>query len=994
MGAKSKQTTPRLSVSTALSKANATDARLNAIVPNLASDLSPSLIYLPGAVNEINDPAGTNPPVVGEPYGWTAPDINNGQPYTVQVECFGAGGGGGGGAATGIGGGGGGAGGEYACEPNYPIVPGETYSYFCGKGGLAGASSMLLSGVAAIPGANGSLTVFDPRGKGITGGVQANGGTGGDQSGLGVGGRGGTGSVNSVHFDGGDGGTSSAGIMSDNPILGTTSPLGATALWWRLDDATGTLARDYTQFGRNSNGVTKGNSNAIVAPQTVQANPPQVPYGASTTYNGQQVSGEVMTACWQFDHNGTSGLIGGINVPGFALLGTAMSWSVWIKGSATAQSATDWYDGTHTNGVILTNKDVNLLTCGGFALSIGSSVTLSVGDGTHTNQSVTATSPSAIDGNWHMITATFSIANNRVLLYIDGTQVATSAPTITTIAGGSQGISIGYAKATTSYGFKGYMSNVWVQTVETSAAYISEAFGASVATGGSGGGASGGSAGSGNGGASAVATAGGAAGTSAAASSSITTGSGAGGAGGNANVAGSNAPNSSPYAGGGGGAGSRTAGVPTEFQLEIPCDMSAAYAGLDAQGAADGALYTVSADPNADESDPWYNTAATQSPICYSGGASDAPFKGSMNSLLTFPSWNSIDANATQSTDYLNSSSWTINKVYLKLTIETTNAANIAIGTWGSNAIIPMVDSDATLSAWGAASSALVIAFIPAGAAGRQVFIDMSGTTLAATMKSSALGNGFSQDGRALQGCGLLIGGLQGSSTHQAAGWGAWDNDEAPDWFCAFHGADATTPELSAALEVTYIQSTSAVLSAGNGGNGYILLKFISPQGTPVATLLPQAAVDAGGNHLAAGLTTNQITPWQPGVSPLALETWHNLGNAFALNITQLRGRYRYVAGPVDMGGYLEIEYEGITTGATASAPYTFANTLPAAYQPAGADCPLAVATTGGTTTGNDLCVSVQGKSSSSPGTVTLRMGAGLSGTTTYIYCHGFIPLS
>src|ERR1700729_3965438 len=114
--ATSKQTPPKLAVSIPMSKANATAARLDAIVPNLASDLSPSLVYLPGADDEV---VKNGSALTANDFGWTAPDLNNGQPYTVQVEVFGAGGGGGGGAATGVGGGGGGGGGEYACEPLY-----------------------------------------------------------------------------------------------------------------------------------------------------------------------------------------------------------------------------------------------------------------------------------------------------------------------------------------------------------------------------------------------------------------------------------------------------------------------------------------------------------------------------------------------------------------------------------------------------------------------------------------------------------------------------------------------------------------------------------------------------------------------------------------------------------------------------------------------------------------------------------------------------------
>lgn len=883
--AKSKQTSPRLSTSVPMSKANATDARLNALVPSLASEASPSLVYLAGAVNEVaknGTAAGVND------FGWVAPDLNNGEPYTVQVEVFGAGGGGGGGGATGVGGGGGGAGGEYACEPMYPIVPNETYSYFVGKGGSPGATSVLVDSTPSIPGANGYPSQFDLRGKGMTGGVLANGGQGGDETGLGIGGRGGTGSVNTIHFDGGSGGTSSAGTMSDNPMLdqGAIGPA-HLELWYRLDDKSGTLARDYTSFVLNSSSVTK-NTGAIVAPQSTVQCPVQTPFGAATTYNGQPVSGEVMGNCWQFDHGTGSGFIGGINCPNFTLSQeTALTVSAWVKGSASATSASDWTDGTHSTGAICCNKDVSQATAGGMGFVIGhdssgnSQIQFQLTDISRAQQIVSCAGPSAVDGNWHMITATYSVANNRIIIYVDGVAITTTAPTIGTLSGGGFPMSVGYAQAVNKFGFKGYMSNLWIQTAEATASYIANAFGgASVATGGSGGGASGGSAGTGNSGSSGAATVGGAAGTSAAASQTgINTGSGAGASGGNANTGGNNAPTSAPYAGGGGGAGARTAGAPTAFQIEVPCSMSASYSGLDAQGAATGQLYTVSADPNASEADPWYNTAAKQDAICYTGGTSDAPFKGSMNTLITFPSYNSVDGNSGATTDYLSSGDWTIEKTFLKLTIETTNACNLAIRLWASNAIIPTLDSDTTLTAWGCASAAsTLIAYIPAGAAQRQVFIDLSGTGIPAALITLAQSNSFTQNGKALQGGGLLLGVIQGSTTFPANIFGSFDDDEAPDWYCAFHGADVNNPEFSAALEVTYIASSSAALTAGKGGDGYIVINFISPQGTPISTVLPAGTTDTSGNALGTGFTADATSynVWQPGSSPRLLEVWHN----------------------------------------------------------------------------------------------------------------------
>ncbi len=251
-----------------------------------------------------------------------------------------------------------------------------------------------------------------------------------------------------------------------------------------------------------------------------------------------------------------------------------------------------------------------------------------------------------------------------------------------------------------------------------------------------------------------------------------------------------------------------------------------------------------------------------------------------MNTLLTFPSLASIDANSGTATDYLASGNWTIRKSFLKLTVESPNASDLIIGAWDSNAIVPMLDSDTTLTNWGYGGAALT-AYIPAGAAGRQVLIDLSGTTLMTTFINAAYSNGFSQDGKALQGTGLLIGTLQGSPTYAGNIHGAWNADEDQDWYTAFHGAD-TTPGVSAALEIYYTASGTSLISAGNGADGYIVISYLDPKGTPVATVLPQAAVDASGNHLGAGFTADSpnYNVWQPGSNPRTLEIPHTFSPA------------------------------------------------------------------------------------------------------------------
>lgn len=952
--AKSKQTPPKLSVSTALSKANTTAARLDALVPNAASTISPSLVYLPAANNQVVKNASA---LGSSDYGWTAPDLNNGQPYTVQVECFGAGGGGGGGSVTGTGGGGGGGGGEYACEPLYPVVPGETYSYFAGKGGLGGKSSALLGGSPAIPGTSGQPTAFDLRGKGITGGVVANGGQGGDQSAPGTPGNGGTGSVNSVHSDGGNGGGLSGGnTFTDNPWVQMSNSVPDLFLWYRLDDSIrkgidySAYYRDATSVYTTATGYVNNSSSGGIPSQT-----PVIGIGPSGGWPpnaGKEAAGY----SWKFDR-GTSDHGGGyLAAPTFTFGGTGwvtLGFSVWVKGLPTARSSTDW--GSNFSGqtsVVVGNADSDSMSNGGWFTGINATgnpvFKVATDNGTYTVNS--SASISATDGNWHMISCTF-VANNAtgMNIYVDGVNTGTKATNdgATYFKSGPQPVALGMDKASAGYYYNGYLSNFYLMHLETyNSTQVGNSFGTtgSTANGGAGGGASGGSLGAGNNGSNATSSSGAAGGTSAAASNpGINTGSGAGGAGGNSGAAGSNAPSSAPYSGGGGGAGARSSAPPSQLAIEVPCSMSASYAGFDASGAAAGQLYTVSADPAANETDPWYNTAAKQDAICYSGGTGDSPFKGSMNTLVTFPSLSAVDGNAGAVTDYLSTADWTLLKAFLKLTVETTSASILAISTWNSNAIIGALDSDATLAAWGY-GSAQVLAYIPAGAAGRQVYIDLSGTSVLSTMVSNAYSNTYSQSGHALMGTGLLIGTLQGSAANQVNIHGEWDADEAPDWYTAFHGADASNPTLSAALEISYQASGNTLVAAGNGADGYIVIRYINPTGTPVASVVAQSTTDANGNVHNAGVNAASAAynVWQPGSSPQIPEVFHTVSLPAGWNAgTGMTNGYKLLPGNMI---YIAID-------ATYNSGTSTLFTLPTGWRPVGSHFGAAASFSGGSAT-------------------------------------------
>ena len=96
------------------------------------------------------------------------------------------------------------------------------------------------------------------------------------------------------------------------------------------------------------------------------------------------------------------------------------------------------------------------------------------------------------------------------------------------------------------------------------------------------------------------------------------------------------------------------------------------------------------------------------------------------------------------------------------------------------------------------------------------------------------------------------------------------------DWYTAFHGADPD-PTISAALEIYYTAAGASLVSAGNGSDGYIVIRYINPQGTPVATVLPQTTTDASGNTHGPGFTATpaNYNVWQPGSSPLIVEVPH-----------------------------------------------------------------------------------------------------------------------
>jgi hypothetical protein len=169
-------------VPTALSKALAVEARLNALIP-MVGPQTPTIVYGNTYATVTQTGAGD--------YNWTCPAGVT----SVKVECWGAGGGGdGSGTQSGYGstGGPGGGGGEYAAEPALAVTPGGVYPFTIGQGGNGGVTNQA--------GVGGGDTFFS----GDSNQVYANGGDA--TEGYFLWGNGGNGSSNTIHYPGGHGG--------------------------------------------------------------------------------------------------------------------------------------------------------------------------------------------------------------------------------------------------------------------------------------------------------------------------------------------------------------------------------------------------------------------------------------------------------------------------------------------------------------------------------------------------------------------------------------------------------------------------------------------------------------------------------------------------------------------------------------------------------------------------------------------------------------------
>lgn len=923
---------PKILKSTPLAQGTNTANRVGILAASMATPISPTTVYLPGGTVSVSvggldaDAAGT----------WTCPPGLT----SVQVECKAAGGGGGGGLTTA--GGGGGGGGEYACEDNYPVIPGQSYAYSVGRPGQGGITG------AGAEGSSGGNTVFDPQGNGLSGGVVANGGLGGDGPSRQ---NAGTGSSNSAHHDGGIGGAAVSGVSSDDP---TSVP--SLALWWRLDDngaGGGSLLSTVADSSGNSRNGATGAVSALDS--YAQGNAPiQVP--TRTTALTTQGNCALLIPSPSTNLQIISAPSFGLGSGAAMYNGSALTVSAWIKGYA---GFTSWGIGARSGisyAAIASNCDFpgSGATSFGFALYLANGVPTFRLAGSGVTGVATAGSALAYNSTtWHQVTGTWD--GTTMTLYVDGVSAATATPSF---SGGKfpQGTTVvragvnAYTRADS--GFNGYLSNLYIAGSAVSSSYVSNAVGGgSSASGGSGGGASGGSAGTGFTGASATSSAGAAGGVSAG-GTALHLGSGAGGAGGGIGVNGVNALASSPFGGGGGGAG-EGAVVATITPLSVMAAHSASYCGADALGGNNGKLYDISDSPQAGLP-PQYPSASLLSPTMYSGGTPASTFNGSMNAVALLgnvaPQLSALSVNqATLSVTVQSPAATVLPLWYCNPPALSGNPAPVLPASLGSNADVAMYLGTVT---------ALASVSIPAGPAGRRVSFDITDTGFITALTTGQVA--------------LILGGMQGISGGFTDG--SYSGGDSYAWNTLVNGANSLNPGDNLAVELECWSAAGSANTGGDGSPGMLVITYPNLTATPVTSVQPATTTDDSGNTHAAGVTSVSVVAYQPGVVPAVPETWHSLGTLTLTGFTLSRARYRYAP---DDGGTLVIQVAGVASSASAAA--SFSVVLPSAYRPtsgiSGASDLIAVPAT--LTGSGSATLQMAGSTNpTSPGTVSLFLSS------------------
>jgi hypothetical protein len=878
---------PSLVKSTALAKTQSILQTLNTLLPTTVTELSPVTIYSPSAdiAGLLYAPTELLPNIFGFYGSWTAPNLNNGSPYTVQVECFGPGGGGGGGNTTA--GGGGGGGGEYACEPQLTVSPNVSYTYCVGVSGTGGCANS--SGDSA--GTSGQATIFDLEGLTIPGGVVANPGQPGDVGNAGVGGAGGTGSTNSVHFNGGAGGTNQSGLGSDNPLglaetsgffVGNTLSENIIPCWYVLNDGPDSTFEVNDNTGRGETGkvttnsieIRQGTAPAQVPAYYAPADPPTFPNATAVGVATQ----------WKCITKTTSA--GKITANAFSFGGSKITLSCWIQCDPTgiwnAASASSY-------GVIAANTKNYASNAGsGYALFIvndGSAGTpkwdlyAMVGNGSaaRTLASYNITSLTT-PGSWIYVVMTYDAGTLK--LYVNSVlQTTATSSGYTSVPSGAYDSTLGLDPSTTANWFFGYMSNVWWANDCMTQAAITQAYGTTAATGGAGGGATGGPGGAGGAGGSASGTVGGAAGAIVATPTqyaAIRSQASPGLVGWNAGEGFPGSPD--PGAGGGGGGDMPTA--PATVTLQIPFTSAATYNGIDATNP--GALYQA-------------NQQTTNGTL-FTGGVSSDAASGSKNTLALLP------AGIAKT---LGSAAWTIQQ----LSITFTNAQP----TYATDTVLEFsYTSDTSLPGVYTGSDFIEYvgnALVPAGS-----------TTVTYDLSNSDLGAQI----------------VAGTATAICFGpadnptFDAYNASTGAQFYNQIYGVGATDAfgnSLQPYLTVV-LQKTLTTQVGGGGGVGAIAITQVTNQGQPIAFAQPFAGTDAEGNTYGQGFT-GIVNAWTPGqFDPSTLEVWHSMP-AFSTNFSHgtPAPMYKFNAdNTVSLAGAVNV-----VSGTTSGIPFV---TLPTNYAP------------------------------------------------------------
>lgn len=847
---------PKLGKSQALNIAQNTVQRLATLVPTLTTELSPVTVYQAGPAgsvigNELIATPGTGPSVISDGYGvWVAPDYyGNGQEYYVQVECFGGGGGAGGGNATQGGGGGGGA--EYACENQYPIKPGQSYAYVVGLPGSGGFNNSTQVSPGAA-GTNGGTTIFDIAGTGLANGVVANGGYGGDQTAVGIGGAGASGSTNTIHFNGGNGATNNAGGGgSDNPVAlakitgmfaGNTLSAGIIPCWYVLNDLppTGGYIND-NSLNQNFGYVTNFNGGMGLAQIAAPAQAPA--YTTAITLPGlpnAQAAGLVE----EVQIGSLTKPSAQISVPNFAFAGSKLTVSCWVQCNPVGV----WSNNVNgATGVIAANTQhyTSGNTMKGYALYWFNAGTGSnpnwqlfgtVGNGT-SRTAVSWTQGAPTPGQWLYVVLTY---NTGVLdLYVNNVlkQSATSVG-YTSVPGGGFVTRLFMDPNSATNWFFGSMANIWWATDCATSTLINQVYAAATTTGGGGGGASGGPSAAGGNGVSSVGALAGAGGTPTAipASLTLTNTPAMGGYAGSAAGSGNSSP-SAPAGGSYGAGGGASGDMPSNTALTVltvPFASAATYCGPDASSNP-GTPYSVS-----QQSNP--NSGVTT--VLFSGGAATDAATGTKNSIMLLPA--TLKA-------MLGTGKYTVEQVFLSFTNAAQNSAvetTLEVG-YSADTVLPQT--------YGGVSLVSYVGAIPVPAGAGAVTYDLTQSGLGALLQSGAA-------------TALVIG------PGDTPTFDAYSSAAGPEYYCSIYGPGAADGfgNSQAPYLTVVLQKTLTTQQGSSGAAGAITVTVIDNSQTPVSNIQPYATTDSSGNQFAQGYT-GTATAFDPTVSTpgsFVPETW------------------------------------------------------------------------------------------------------------------------